>query len=204
VDERSSLPRFILGISLIAGVLICNFIFAELWIPSWNTDYLAEKLYGGVKINDVRGIWSSTMALVVACSVLIVCSSRCRQRLSEIMRVAAMDSLLPIFNTASEVGYGNTIKVLPAFEVIRDGLLNFAPTNPLISLSAAISVLAGITGSASGGLSIALESLGSTYYERAPRWRPADSTRCRTTAPSLRCSRSAGSRTSNHTSTLES
>lgn len=41
------------------------------------------------------------------------------------------------------------------------------PHNPLISEAAAVSVLAGITGFASGGLSIALESLGSTFYQRA-------------------------------------
>jgi H+/gluconate symporter-like permease len=78
-----------------------------------------------------------------------------------------MDSLLPVFNTASEVGYGATIAALPAFEVIKKGLLNFVPSNPLVSEAAAISVLAGITGSASGGLGIALGSLGKTYYDRA-------------------------------------
>jgi H+/gluconate symporter-like permease len=107
------------------------------------------------------------MAMLVACSLLITFSSRCRRRLSEIMRVGAMDSLLPVFNTASEVGYGATIAALPAFAVIKNALLNVVPSNPLVSEAAAISVLAGITGSASGGLSIALESLGATYYERA-------------------------------------
>jgi H+/gluconate symporter-like permease len=107
------------------------------------------------------------MALLVACVLLIACSSRCRRRLSEILKTGAMDSLLPVFNTASEVGYGATIAALPAFAVIKSALLNFVPSNPLVSEATAISVLAGITGSASGGLSIALESLGATYYERA-------------------------------------
>jgi H+/gluconate symporter-like permease len=78
-----------------------------------------------------------------------------------------LDSLLPIFNTASEVGYGATIAALPAFAIIKNALLNFVPRNPLISQATAINVLAGITGSASGGLGIALESLGTTYYQRA-------------------------------------
>jgi H+/gluconate symporter-like permease len=166
-DERQSLPPFILAIGLIVVVLVCNFIFAEIWIPKWNVDYLAKPLFGGVTVNDVRGIWSSVMAMLVACGLLIAFSSRCRRRLGEIMRTGAMDSLLPIFNTASEVGYGATIAALPAFTVIKNGLLNFVPSNPLVSEAAAISVLAGITGSASGGLSIALESLGATYYQRA-------------------------------------
>jgi H+/gluconate symporter-like permease len=169
-DERRSLPPFGLAISLIGVVLVCNFIFAEIWIPTWKTTYLAEPLFGSVKPDMVRGIWgiwSSIMAMLVACGLLIAFSSRCRQRLSEIMRTGAMDSLLPVFNTASEVGYGATIAAMPAFAVIKSALLNFVPSNPLVSEAAAISVLAGITGSASGGLSIALESLGKTYYERA-------------------------------------
>jgi H+/gluconate symporter-like permease len=166
VEDRE-LPPFIMAIGLIAGVLVCNYVFAELWIPLWNTEYLAEPRFGDVAVADVRGIWSSIMALLVACGLLIACSSRCRQRLSEILRTGAADSLLPAFNTASEVGYGATIAALPAFSMIKSALLNFVPNNPLISEAAGISVLAGITGSASGGLSIALESLGGTYYERA-------------------------------------
>ncbi len=166
-DNREPLPAFSLAMALIAGVLISNFIFAELWIPTWKSDYLAEPRFGGVMVSDVRGIWSSIMALLVACGLLIVCSTHCRRRLSEILKVGAMDSLLPVFNTASEVGYGATIAALPAFAIIKNALLNFVPNNPLVSEATAISVLAGITGSASGGLSIALESLGATYYERA-------------------------------------
>jgi H+/gluconate symporter-like permease len=161
------MPSFWLAISLIAGVLICNYVFSEFWIPTWQTSYLAEPRFGGVKIDSVRGIWSSIMAMLVACGLLIVSSARCRQRLNDILRTGAMDSLLPVFNTASEVGYGATIAALPAFAVVKGALLNFVPGNPLISEAVAISVLAGITGSASGGLSIALESLGATYYQRA-------------------------------------
>ena len=50
-DDSKSLPSFGLAIALIAGVLVCNFIFAELWIPTWQTDYLAEPRFGGVKVD---------------------------------------------------------------------------------------------------------------------------------------------------------
>ena len=137
-DDRKLLPSFGLAIALIAVVLVCNFIFAEFWIPRWKTAYLAEPRFGGVTVADVRGIWSSIMALLVACGLLVVCSARCRRRLSEILKASAMDSLLPVFNTASEVGYGATIAALPAFAVIKNALLNFVPSNPLVSEAAAI------------------------------------------------------------------
>ena len=78
-----------------------------------------------------------------------------------------MGSLLPIFNTASEVGYGAVIASLAGFAIIRDAVLTASPGNPLISEAMAMSVLAGITGSSSGGLSIALETLGSEYLAMA-------------------------------------
>ena len=46
-------------------------------------------------------------------------------------------------------------------------MLGVAPGNPLVSLAISVNVLAGITGSASGGMSIALQTLGATYLELA-------------------------------------
>ena len=58
-------------------------------------------------------------------------------------------------------------RLVPAFTIIRDAVLNISPGNPVVSLAVAVNVLAGITGSASGGLSIALQALGPTYVELA-------------------------------------
>jgi H+/gluconate symporter-like permease len=164
--KRAALPSFGVAMAPIICVFACNFLASEWWIPRWQADYLAEPRFGGVKLSDVRGIWASVISLLVASGLLIVLSARCRERLGDIFRVGALNSLLPVFNVASEVGYGATIASLPAFTLIKNALLNFVPGNPLVSEATAISVLAGITGSASGGLSIALESLGATYYQR--------------------------------------
>ena len=75
--------------------------------------------------------------------------------------------MLPIFNTASEVGYGAVIASLAGFLIIRDSILNLNPDNPLISEAVAMTTLAGITGSSSGGLSIALSTLGEDYLRMA-------------------------------------
>jgi H+/gluconate symporter-like permease len=55
-----------------------------------------------------------------------------------------MDSLLPLVNTASEVGYDATIPALPSFVVIRNALLDVVPGNPLVSEALSMSVLAGL------------------------------------------------------------
>jgi len=78
----------------------------------------------------------------------------------------AIGSLLPIFNTASQVGYGAVIASLAAFVLVRDFVVGIAPDTPTISLAIAVNALAGITGSASGGMSIALATMGDTYLAR--------------------------------------
>jgi H+/gluconate symporter-like permease len=167
IADDEPLPAFGLAMAPIVVVLVCNFVAAKFWIPTWQTSYLGDDQFGRVTVDAVRGIWSSIMALLAACGMVILSSPRCRRRISEILRTAALDSLLPVFNTGSEVGYGAVIAALPAFVIIKNAILDFVPSNPLVSEAVAINVLAGITGSASGGLTIALEALGDTYYQRA-------------------------------------
>jgi H+/gluconate symporter-like permease len=167
VPSDRPLPSFPVAIAPIICVFVCNYVAAKHWIPSWNTAYLKEDLYGGVTIDDVRGTWSSIIALLAGNGLVILGSAHTRRRLNDFLKAGAMDSLLPVFNTATEFGYGTTIASLPAFAVIKNALLNFVPGNLLVSEATAVTVLAGITGSASGGLTIALGSLGETYYQRA-------------------------------------
>ena len=68
-------------------------------------------------------------------------------------------------NTASEYGFGAVIAALPGFQVVADAL--GAIPNPLANQAVSITVLAGITGSASGGLSIALAAMGDTFIANA-------------------------------------
>jgi H+/gluconate symporter-like permease len=89
--------------------------------------------------------------------------------LAQVLNDGANASVLPVFNTASLVGFGAVIASLAGFALIRDAVLGMAPGNPLVSLAVAVNVLAGITGSASGGMSIALQTLGPTYLELAEK-----------------------------------
>ena len=64
-------------------------------------------------------------------------------------------------------GSSAVVAALPAFGLVREAVLGLGGDNPLISLAVAVNVLAGMTGSASGGMSIALDALGDTYVELA-------------------------------------
>ena len=72
-------------------------------------------------------------------------------KLMKTVNEGSYGSMLPILNTAAEVGYGTVIASLAGFVVIRDLVLGVS-SNPLISEAVAVNILAGITGSASGGM----------------------------------------------------
>jgi H+/gluconate symporter-like permease len=78
------------------------------------------------------------------------------------MDAGANASVLPALSVASLVGFGAVVAALPAFAVVRDWVLSIGG-GVLVSLTVATNVLAALTGSASGGLTIALDALGETY-----------------------------------------
>lgn len=80
----------------------------------------------------------------------------------ETINIGATNAVLPIINTSADVGYGSVIAATSGFAVFQDIVTNI-PGNPLISLFVATNLLAGITGSSSGGLAIAMETLTDLY-----------------------------------------
>src|SRR5699024_3670337 len=90
-----------------------------------------------------------------------------RGNLMTCLNAGTIGSLLAIMNTASEVGYGNIISSLPGFTTVKEALMGVSAGNPLISEFIMVNLLAGITGSASGGMSIALETMGQYYMDLA-------------------------------------
>ncbi|VDK89720.1 hypothetical protein BANRA_00008 [Pseudomonas aeruginosa] len=68
-------------------------------------------------------------------------------------------------NTASEYGFGAVIASLPGFLVLADALKSIP--NPLVNEAITVTLLAGITGSASGGMSIALAAMSDTFIAAA-------------------------------------
>jgi H+/gluconate symporter-like permease len=70
--------------------------------------------------------------------------------------------VLPVLSVASLVGFGAVVAAVPAFAIVRDWVLGIGG-GPLVSLAVATNLLSALTGSASGGLTIALDALGGTY-----------------------------------------
>jgi H+/gluconate symporter-like permease len=159
-------PSLAVAAAPLVLVLVLNVLFTFVVIPAMDTTYLAEPRFGATDIDAVRGIWSIISALTLAMLALVALNRlRLIGRLADTLDAGAKDSLMPIFNTASLVGFGAVIASLSGFRVIRDWVVTVGGDNPLISLAIGTSLLAGMTGSASGGMSIALGTLGATYLE---------------------------------------
>ena len=162
------MPSFWLGLLPILVVIGTNFAMAKVVLPQVDTAFLAQPEYGGLKdARSLIGLWAIIVALTSAVLLLTVLHWRRWADLMKTLNDGAFGSMLPILNTATEVGYGTVIASLAGFVVIRDWVLGVAPGNPLVSEAIAVNILAGITGSASGGMSIALQTLGADYLAMA-------------------------------------
>ena len=165
--SSENLPNFWHAMIPLFIVIGLNYLFSVVLIPRWETEYLALPIFGSASIKGVKGLWAIIIALIVAILFIIATLRRFNKNMIDSINNGTMGSLLPIFNTASEVGYGAVIASLSSFAILKEAVLGIFPSNPLISEAVAINALAGITGSASGGMSIGLEVLGARYLELA-------------------------------------
>ena len=111
---------------------------------------------------------SQSMVIALVCGILVACLLNLNQvkTLLPAINEGANGSMGAIMNTACAVGFGSVVKVVPGFAVLTNLTLNM-PGSILFSEAVAVNLLAGATGSASGGMSIALEALGPKYLEMA-------------------------------------
>lgn len=165
--ESVNLPPAWAALLPVCCMIGLNYVFSQHVIPYWEAGYLADEKFGSTNLSRVQGNWSTILSMAWTLLVTMAIHYRSARRLQRAVTDGAAASLLPVFNTASEVGYGTTIAALSGFAAVRQAVTSIAPGNPLISEAIAVNALAAITGSASGGLSIALEALGETYYQRA-------------------------------------
>ncbi len=167
LSAEDRLPPAALAVLPIAVVIVTNFLFIQVIVPRMDTAFLADPKFGATTIETVRGVWAVIVSLSVAILLLIAGNWSRLDHLRTSLDQGADASVLPIFNTASLVGFGAVIAALPVFGTISDAVLALGGGNPLVSVAASVSVLSAMTGSASGGMSIALDALGPTFVDMA-------------------------------------
>jgi H+/gluconate symporter-like permease len=153
---------------VVVGVM--NKIFT-LTIPRFYGNIHSMKLAGSLNIitTDVskfNAIWSVEAALVLGIlTVFVFAYKPIISRFIEGSKAAVTGSVLASLNTAAVVGFGAVIAALPGFMVIADALKSIP--DPLVNEAVSVTALSGITGSASGGMSIALTAMANAFIDHA-------------------------------------
>jgi H+/gluconate symporter-like permease len=154
----AALPLFV--------VVIVNVLMSLVVLPRLDVSFLAEERFGATSLSAVGGVWSVVTALMAAIVAVVAVNRRRLPGLRETMDSGANASVLPVLSVASLVGFGAVVAAVPAFAIVREWVLSIEG-GPLVSLAVATNLLAALTGSASGGLTIALDALGGTYMRLA-------------------------------------
>ena len=148
-------------------VVVAVNLAMSLWaLPRMDADFLREPRWSGASFAGLSGVWAVLTALLCAIAAVIAINWRRLPNLRETIDAGANAAVLPALSVASLVGFGSVVAAMPAFETVRAWVLGIGGS-PLISLAVATNLLAALTGSASGGLTIALDALGHAYMLRA-------------------------------------
>jgi len=167
---EEKLPNPWLALTPLVIVGVTNKLFTMLIPKFYGTTHTAQ-LQGMAKplttqISSVVAIWAVEGALVLGILTVVAFAWKpVTARFADGSKAAIAGALLSVTNTASEYGFGGVIAALPGFLTVADGLK--AIPGVLVNEAVAVNVLAGITGSASGGMSIALATMADTFIAGA-------------------------------------
>ncbi len=164
-SNGSAVRQFLAFVPLILVAVMNKYLSTAIktWYPN-GFDFNAIGLASyTVDVAKTAAIWAVGLALIVGIVTAVLFDfRRVYSSFKEGVNASIGGSLLAVMNTASEYGFGAIIAALPGFAVISHAL-GHTFTNPLVNGAVTTTVLAGITGSASGGMSIALSAMAEQY-----------------------------------------
>lgn len=110
------------------------------------------------------GKWGLVVALGAGVVAAVLIGLRKKEAIPAAFSIGAVSAVVAIVNTCAVVGFGAIAKLSPAFVAALDGL-QALPGDPLIGAAIAVTVIAALTGSASGGQTIALPLIAPGYLD---------------------------------------
>jgi len=171
IEDTGKLVNPLIAVSPLFAVGIANWVMTKKVIPTLYGTSSSIMLNPMAKpilqdVTKLNGIWSVETALLIGILLVVIFGfSRVGKQFAEGSKSAIAGALLASLNTASEYGFGAVIAALPGFLIVRDALSHIP--NPLVNEAISVNILAGITGSASGGMSIALAAMANQFIAAA-------------------------------------
>jgi H+/gluconate symporter-like permease len=167
-DEVLPHPAIALIPLILVGVL--NKVFGASIPEAYGPSFLFSKLglnVDALDVGKVSAVWAVEGALVVAIvATFLLARKRIAGGFNVGVNAAVGGAMLAAMNTASEYGFGAVISSLAGFKTVSAGLSSTF-SDPLVNEAVTTTTLAGITGSASGGMSIALATMSEHYMKQA-------------------------------------
>lgn len=171
---NDKLPSLFIAILPLLLVVICN----KLFIVFISKHYGKSFDFSAIGFNDIppadisklTAVWAVEVALLIGIlTVIIFAFKQIKRNFNKEVNISIGGALLATINTASEYGFGGVIAMLSGFKALSGGIAS-AFQNPLLNEAVTVNILSGITGSASGGMSIALATMSQTYMEQAAKF----------------------------------
>jgi H+/gluconate symporter-like permease len=171
---EKQLPNILLAITPLLLVGVFNKVFTVIITKVYGQYFDIKPHVAGsyppVDISKLSAVWAVEGALAIGILTVIIASFKTiKLNFHSGINHSISGALLATLNTASEYGFGGVISILPGFKIISHAI-SAAFKNPLINEAVTTTTLAGITGSASGGMSIALAAMGQKYLEQAAHY----------------------------------
>jgi H+/gluconate symporter-like permease len=166
--EEQALPNPWIALSPLVVVGVANFILTQAIPRAYGAKH--EITLGDhpivTQVGPLAAIWAVEGALLLGILTVFLFAWRpVLAKFADGSKAAVAGALLASLNTASEYGFGGVIALLPGFATVSAALK--AIPNPLVNEAVTVTVLAGITGSASGGMSIALAAMSEQFIAAA-------------------------------------
>ena len=108
-------------------------------------------------------VWPSMALFFGTCFASLLFPVIRRQALS-VAGKGTQDSIMPLINTAAVIGFGGVVTQTVGFDSFTKLMLE-SPLPPLLSMFTSVSLVSAITGSASGGLQIFMQTMAPAYLD---------------------------------------
>lgn len=158
-NEDKNIPNIFLAVTPILIIFLSNLFFSKIFYQLIDGSYLSKY---NLALDNVSGTWSVIISIVISTLFIIITNFRKISNLNKVLNEGISNSFLPLLSSSAIVGYGSVIKSLPVFIALQSMILNVS-SNPIISEALSVNTICGITASASGGLTITLDALSSTF-----------------------------------------
>lgn len=136
-------------------------------LPDWKVAFLPLIIVIGVIFllkGKMDALYGVSIALAVGIILTYVLNWKRFENPLKALNDGCSNSVMALINTAAIVGFGFVVQNVPAFQAFIKFALGMK-FNPLVSEAIAVNVIAGITGSASGGLTIFMKTMGPAFLQ---------------------------------------